>query len=206
VPQPIRELVAGIIHWSSPHPRIGVEVSSYGLTSSRVLIDPIMPPDGLDWFDEHDFKPEAILLTNRHHLRAGAEIVARFGCSVHASRPGMHEFEGGQVEVQAFDWGDELPGGAIAHQVNAISPDESALELPKERALAVADGVINYETLAFVPDHLMDEPDHTKRGLFDAYERITDHVDFEHLLIAHGDPVILNGRAELREFARNREL
>jgi hypothetical protein len=206
VPEPIRELVAGVVHWSAPHPRIGVDVSSYGLTASRVLIDPIMPGEGLDWFGEHDLEPEAILLTNRHHLRAAPQIAERYGCAIHASRPGMHEFEGRGVEVQPFDWGDELPGGVIAHEVGAICPDEGALEIPRVKALAVADGVINYETLAFVPDHLLDEPEHTKRGLLDRYERLTDHVDFEHLLCAHGDPVVLNGKAELREWARAREL
>jgi hypothetical protein len=53
---------------------------------------------------------------------------------------------------------------------------------------------------------MLDEPEHTKRGLYDRYERLTDSVDFEHLLVAHGEPIVLNGRAELREWANAREL
>jgi hypothetical protein len=185
MPQPIRELVPGVVHWTAPHPRIGIDVSGYLLTGPKVLLDPVMPAEGLEWFEENDLRPEAVLLTNRHHLRAAPAFAERFGCTVHASRPGMHEFEGGPVAVEPFDFGDTLPGGAIAHEVDAICPDETAIELPGVKALAVADGVVNYEVLAFVPDNLMDEPPHTKRGLYDAYERLTDHVDFEHLLLAH---------------------
>ena len=205
MPQDIRELVPGVVHWQAPHPNIKIDVSSYLLTESKVLLDPIMPPEGLDWFEEKDLRPVAIVLTNRHHWRNCSDFVERFGCTVHASRPGMHEFGPGQ-QVEPFDFGDTLHGGIIAHEVGVICPDETALEIPEVSALAVADGVISYDRLQFVPDNLMDEPEHTKRGLYDAYERLADHVDFEHLLVAHGEPVILNGRAELREWANRREL
>ena len=205
MPEPIRELAPGILHWKAAHPNIGIDVSAYLLTESRVLLDPILPAEGVEWFAEKDLAPAAIILTNRHHWRNSAEFVARFGCTVHASRPGMHEF-GPEHDVEAFDFGDVLHGGIVAHEVGVICPDETALEIPEVKALAVADGVIDYERLGFVPDQYLDEPDHTKRGLYDRYERLTDHIDFEHLLVAHGDPIVLNGRAELREWATRREL
>ncbi len=205
MPEPIRELAPGILHWKAPHPNLGMDVSSYLLTESHVLLDPIMPPEGIDWFEEKDLRPVAILLTNRHHWRNSGELVQRFGCTVHASRPGMHEF-GPDRPVEPFDFGALLPGGVVAHEVGVLCPDETALEIPDVKALAVADGVVSYDRLGFVPDQFMDEPAHTKRGLYDRYERLTDHVDFEHLLVAHGEPVVLNGRAELREWANRREL
>lgn len=205
MPQPIRELAPGIVHWTAKHPNIGMDVSSYLITESRVLLDPITPPDGLDWFEEKDLRPEAIILTNRHHWRSSSDFIARFGTPVYASRPGLHEF-GDDQPVEPFEFGDTLPGDIVAHEVGAICPDETALEIPLAKALAVADGVISYDRLQFVPDSFMDEPDHTKRGLYDAYERLADKVDFEHLLVAHGEPIVLNGRAELREWANRREL
>lgn len=205
MPEPIRELAPGILHWKAAHPNIGIDVSAYLLTESRVLLDPIMPAEGVEWFAEKDLAPAAIILTNRHHWRNSDAFVGRFGCTVHASRPGLHEFAPEQ-EVEPFDFGDVLHGGIVAHEVGVISPDETALEIPEVKALAVADGVIDYDRLGFVPDQYMDEPEHTKRGLYDRYERLTDHVDFEHLLVAHGDPIVLNGRAELREWATRREL
>lgn len=205
MPESIRELAPGILHWKATHPNLGIDVSSYLLTESHALLDPIMPAEGLAWFEEKDLVPAAILLTNRHHWRDSGDFVARFGCPVHASRLGMHEF-GPEQKVEPFDFGDVLHGGIVVHEVGVISPDETALEIPEAKALAVADGVIDYDRLGFVPDQFMDEPEHTKRGLYDRYERLTDHVDFEHLLVAHGDPVVLNGRAELREWATRREL
>lgn len=201
MPQPIRQIVPGVLHWSVFHPKIDVDVSSYLVTASRVAIDPMLPAEGVEWFAEQDLEPAAVVLTNRHHLRGAPQIAARYGCPILVSRPGLHEFDGGQ-EVQAFDFGDDLPGGLVAHEVGAICPDETAVEIPEVKALAVADGVINYGELSFVPDQLMDEPGQTRRRLAEAYARLADDVDFEHLLLAHGEPVVLNGRAALRHWAR----
>jgi hypothetical protein len=46
----------------------------------------------------------------------------------------------------------------------------------------------------------MDEPAKTKEGLRDAYRRLLD-LDFELLLLAHGDPVVSGGKEALRAFA-----
>jgi hypothetical protein len=105
--------------------------------------------------------------------------------------------------VEPFDSGDELPGGIVVHEVGAICPDESALHIPKRRALALADGAVRMEPegpLAFVPDQLMDDPERTKEGLRASYRRLAE-LDFEHLLLAHGAPFVGDGREALRAFA-----
>ena len=66
--------------------------------------------------------------------------------------------------------------------------------------LACADGIVRHDgTLSFVPDWLMDDPARTKTGLRDAYRRLLD-LDFELLLLAHGDPVIGSAKDALRSF------
>src|SRR5579872_5011549 len=102
-----------------------MEVSSYFLVAERVVIDPMLPPTGLDFFREHG-APEHALLTNRHHDRDAWRLRDAFGCAVHCVRCGLHELEG-RGPVQPFDFGDELPGGIVAHEVDAICPDETAL-------------------------------------------------------------------------------
>jgi hypothetical protein len=122
--------------------------------------------------------------------------------TVHCVRQGLYEFSGGE-RVEPFDFGDELPGGVIAQEVGAICADETALYIPARRALAVADGAVRWEEggpLAFVPDRFMDEPERTKEGLRDAYRGLAE-LDFDHLLLAHGDPFVGNGRAALAAFA-----
>jgi glyoxylase-like metal-dependent hydrolase (beta-lactamase superfamily II) len=196
----MNEIVPGVFHWKARHPNIGAEVSSYYLLDERVLIDPMEPEEGLDWFRDNG-PPELILLSNRHHYRASAAFVEAFGCTVHASRLGMHEFSGDQP-VEPFDFGDELPGGVKAYEAGAICPDDTALHIPAHSALSVADGVINYGGLGIVPDgHLGDDVDATKRAIRESYGRIAVEVEFDNLLVAHGDPVVGGAKAALREFA-----
>ena len=178
-----------------------MDVSSYLLGDMGVLLDPLTPPDVMERLEELG-PPSEILLSNRHHWRSCDELVEKFGCTVRAPRVGMHELSGKTVEP--YDFGDELAGGAITvHEVGAICPDESALHVASLNALAVADGVINYGGLRFVPDNLMDEPDDTKRALQDAYAALASKLDFDHLLTAHGEPVIGGAREKLEQFAHD---
>jgi hypothetical protein len=196
----MNEIGPGLWHWTARHPHIGSEVSSYYLLSERVLIDPLIPPEGIEWFDQNG-APEHVLLTNRHHDRDSWRLHEAFGCMVHCVRNGLYELDG-RGPVEAFDFGDELPGGVVVHEVDAICPDETALHITGHGALACADGVVRFragDELAFVPDSLMDEPEDTKRGLREAYERLLD-LDFDLLLLAHGQPVVGGGREALRKF------
>ena len=138
----MHEVLPGIFHWPAMHPRIHAEVSSYWLEAGGVLIDPLVPPDvGLEWFEHRSAPPAAILLSNRHHYRGSARFHDAFGCPVYCNRAGLHEFTHGEP-ITAFDPGDELPGGVIAHEVGGLCPDETALHLPSKRALVIADGVV----------------------------------------------------------------
>jgi hypothetical protein len=196
----VREIVPEIWHWSARHPRIGIVVHSYFLRAEGVLIDPLAPDDGLDWFAEHG-PPTDVVLTNRHHYRSSAQFVERFGVTVRCVREGLHEFTHGEL-IEPFDVGDELPGGIVVHGVGAICPDETALHIPQHEALALADGAIRWEPggpLAFVPDNMMDDPEQTKAGLRESYRRLAD-LEFRHLLLAHGEPFVGDGREALRTF------
>jgi hypothetical protein len=196
----MNEIAPGLWHWKGRHSHIGAEVSSYYLADERVLIDPMTPPGAADWFERHG-APEHVLLTCRHHDRDAWRLREQFGCTVHCIRNGVYELEG-RGPVEPFDFGNELPGGVVAHEVNSISPDETALHLVRQRALACADGVIRPAgdgELAFVSDSLMDDPDETKRGLCAAYTRLLA-LDFDLLLLAHGNPVTSDAKQTLRRF------
>jgi hypothetical protein len=195
----MHEIAPGLWHWTARHPHIGSEVSSYYLRSERVALDPLLPAEGLEWFAGAE--PEHVVLTNRHHDRDAWRLQEAFGSQVHCAATGVYELEG-RGSVTPFEFGDELPGGIIAHGVGAICPDETALHIPAHRALAVADGVVRWggdESLGFVPDSLMDDPAATKRGLRDSYRTLLD-LEFELLLLAHGLPVTADAHRELRAF------
>jgi glyoxylase-like metal-dependent hydrolase (beta-lactamase superfamily II) len=196
----MQEIAPGLWHWTARHERIGVEVSSYYLEREQIALDAMLPAEGLEWFERHT-PPRHVVLSNRHHDRHAWRLSDAFGCSVHCVRNGVHELEG-RGPLQAFDFGDELPGGITVHEVDAICPDETALYIPAHRALVCADGVVRMgagRALSFVPDHLMDDPEATKEGLRSAYRGLLD-LDFELLLLAHGEPVVGGGNDALRAF------
>ncbi|HXD68131.1 MAG TPA: hypothetical protein VNV17_26130 [Solirubrobacteraceae bacterium] len=197
----MEEIAPGLWHWTARHPHIGSTVSSYYLESECVLLDPMFPPDGPDWFRDRDSIPQHIVLSNRHHDRDSWGLREAFGCDVHCIANGLHELDG-RGPVAPFQFGDELPGGIVVHEVGALCPDETALHIPGHQALACADGVVHWpgvDGLTFVPDWLMDEPETTKAGLRAAYGRLLE-LEFDRLLLAHGDPVANGAKATLRSF------
>jgi hypothetical protein len=198
----MQEIAPGIHHWTARHPNIHIRVSSYYVEPAGLLINPMEPEDGLNFFRGLDPQPQQIALTNRHHYRQSDRFQAAFGCPVLCPKPGLHEFEGGP-EVGAFEFGEELAPGVMAIEIGGISPDESALHIEHgEGAIAFADGLVRPPggaPLGFVPDALMDDPARTKRALVDAYRGLLER-DFEHLLLAHGEPIVGGGPAALREF------
>jgi hypothetical protein len=197
----VREILPGVHHWTTVHARWDITLHSYWLAEERVLIDPRVPDEGLDWFA--GTSPVAALLTNRHHYRDSGRFRERFGCPILCNRLGLHEFTKDE-QVEGFAPGDELPGGVVALEVGGICPDESALHIPARRAVAFADGLVRYPDddgpLTFVPDALFDDPEADQAVLRAAYGRIAE-LDVDTLLLAHGDPWVGGGAKALRDFA-----
>ena len=190
----MEELTPEIRHWSAVHPNIGWVVSSYWLPGIGVLLDPLEVPDEVEGVEE-------IVLSNRHHRRSAFEARERFGAVVRVPRSGLHEFEGDPVEP--YDFGEPLVGGAItAHQVTELWPDDGALHIPSLEALAIADTVLSSDgRLEFMPDVCFGDREAEQRSIRAGLTRLTEQLDFRHLLLAHGPPVPNQGRERLRDFA-----
>ena len=191
----MHEIAPGIHHWTAPHPKIKMNVSSYWLAAPRVLLDPLDVPGDVREVRE-------IVLSNRHHKRDAFDAAERFGAPVRVPRVGLHEF-GDDDPVEPYDFEEPFAGGAItAYQVTEYWPDDCALHIPSVSALVIADTVINYGGLRFVPENLMgDDPEAEKRDMKATLGRLADELEFEHLLVAHGTPIPGEGRERLRDFA-----
>jgi hypothetical protein len=170
-----------------------------------MLLDPLVPEEGLAWFERRG-PPRHVLLTNRLHSRETARFVEAFDCEVWCNEAGLDHFgEEGEIRelrVRGFAAGELLPGGIESHEVGVLCPDETAFRIPDARALAVADGVVRNGDgpLVFVPDPLLgDDPEAVKRGLRSAYRRLLA-LDFDHLLLAHGHPWIGGAKKALAAF------
>lgn len=199
------EIVDGVFHWSRHHEGIDRTVHStfVAATDPPVLIDPMPPDVGLDWFDGRE--PAHVYLTNRHHYRGSDEFVDAFGCDVRCHEAGLHEFEGGP-DVKPYRIGDELPGGIEVLEVGSLCPDECALLIPVGRGvLALGDAVVRFDhELGFVPDVLMgDDPESVKAGIRRALARLLDwEMKFDTLVMAHGEPWVGGAREALAEWLK----
>jgi glyoxylase-like metal-dependent hydrolase (beta-lactamase superfamily II) len=193
------ELLPGVFHWKTKHPNIGMEVCSHFVAGSGTAIDPLLPEEGIEWFDEH--RPERIVLSTRHHLRHSEKLVERFGCPILCHESGLRDFEDGP-EVRGFSFGEDLAPDVVAHEMDAISPDDTVLRITAGGgALVFADSIVNYGGLRFVPDHLIgDDPEGVKAKIRERCRPLLDQ-EFELLLFAHGEPMTEGAREALAAFA-----
>jgi hypothetical protein len=201
----MREILPGVHHWETLHPRIQLYVSSYWLEDGGVLLDPLIPEDvGIDWFANRSQEPGTVILTNRHHLRESVIFRETFGCRILCNRAGLWDFTEGEP-VEGFDPPALLPGDVKALELGGICPDDTALHVEHAAAMAFADGIVRGGPdggdgpLGFVPDSLMDDPPATKRALLDGLGRLLESVQFENVLLAHGAPLIGDGRERVQE-------
>jgi hypothetical protein len=195
----MQEVLPGVFHWTALHPKIGIEVSCHFVAGSGTAIDPLLPQEGIEWFESRG--PQRVVLSNRHHLRHSEQVAERFGCPILCHEAGLHEFEGGP-EVKGFAYGDQLAPDLTALPMDAICPDDTVLRIDAaEGALLFADSLIHYGEIGFVPDNLIgDDPEGVKRTAIERASALLDQP-FDHLLFAHGLPLIGEGKQALRAFA-----
>ena len=191
----MEEVIPGIFHWTAVHPRIGVEVGCHFVAGSGTAIDPLLPDEGIEWFDDH--RPRRVVLSNRHHLRDTEQLVERYSCPVLCHEAGLHEFEDGPA-VDGFAFGDRLAEDVTALEMGTICPDDTVLGIDAGGgALLFADSLIHYGDVGFVPDNLIgDEPEQVKAETRQRAAELAK-LDFEHLLFAHGTPLIGGGKDAL---------
>jgi hypothetical protein len=198
----MEEIVEGVFHWKARHPNTGSEAGCHFVADSGTAIDPLLPDEGIEWFDGRGV--ERIVLSTRHHLRHAPEIAERFGCPILCHEAGLHEFEDGPA-VEGFAFGDRLAADVVALEMNSISPDDTVLRVEQGGgALLFADSVVNRGSLGFVSDELIgDDPEAVKAQILTHCRALLEER-FEHLLFAHGDPLIGGGRPALQAFANGR--
>lgn len=194
----MREILPGVWHWSTYHEPIGQPVSSYFVEPAQVVIDPKVPDGGLESLPG---RPAQVVLTIGLHHRDAAVFATEFGIPIRASSEGAERL-GGRLATQLYRDGEGIAPGITAIAIGQLAPDEYALHLAAgEGALAFADGLINQGRLAFVPDSLLgDDPERVKRRLRERFRELLA-CEFDHLLFAHGEPLIGGGREALRTFA-----
>jgi hypothetical protein len=196
----VDEILPGVFHWQAVHPSMGAEVGSYFVAGSGTAIDPLLPEEGVEWFEGRGV--ERVVLSNRHHLRHGRQLAERFDCPILCHEAGLHEFEGGPA-VAGFAFGERLAGDVVALEMDAICPEDTVLRVEAGGgALLFADSLIyGGDEVGFIPDHhLGDDPEAVKREIRAHAAKLMEE-DFEHLLFSHDQPLLGDGREALAAVA-----
>ncbi|MDO9353573.1 MAG: hypothetical protein Q7T55_07750 [Solirubrobacteraceae bacterium] len=218
------EIVPGILHWTTFNEGIGQTVHSHIHTPSGAIFDPLLPEGGgiVDPGADAEHNalqaladavlPTVVLLSSRHHRRHSAAIAEEYAVPVKVSKPGRHEFDDDELEVETFAFGEDVVPGVTAMELPALAPDETVFHIDGSSpdvpaALLFGDSLTRQDgQLAYMPDGLLgDDPAAVKRGLTEGLQRILDHAEpFDVLLFAHGAPLERGGREALAEFVASR--
>jgi hypothetical protein len=195
----MREIFPGVFFWTAEHSAIGASVSSYYVDSANVVIDPKLPHGGFPAVPGH---PDAVVLTSGHHDRDARAFSDHFGVPIRALPQAAARLHG-ELQIASVAAGELVAPGIEILRIGVLCDDEGALLIttPTGAAVAIADGITHRDDgLGFFRDELLGEdPDAVKRGLKAAYANLLDR-DFQHLLFAHGEPVLNIGKETLAAF------
>ena len=197
----MREIVPGIHTWSWFSEEKGLDFNGFFARreGEAVVVDPPPYQDGDLLQMEQLGPPQAILITNRHHVRNSREFAAHFRIPIR-----IHEADAPMVDLQLADTfrdGDALPAGIRAISVpDSKSPGETALHVPWADTLILGDALLGKPpgSLSLLPDSKFQDPRKAREGLRRFLE-----VFFRTILVGDGTPILHRGKEALQEFLSN---
>ena len=213
------KLAKGLWRWTERHPEwhpgeFGSEVACFAVQAGQdtLLIDPLLPADDaavLGLVDEILTDRLTLLVTIPYHVRSAEEIWYRYRKQAettirgHAAAAKRLEDRSGFREI---DPAYELPGGVTAHRIGKPRRQETPLHLPSHGALVFGDAVAEVDgRLRVWSDRRVDDKvERFYRERFNpTLEPLLD-LDFERVLVTHGQPVMKDGPKALRSALRSK--
>jgi glyoxylase-like metal-dependent hydrolase (beta-lactamase superfamily II) len=190
------EVTPRLVYWTAPHPRWrpnpgwpeDVGCVLYRGKDELVLVDPLvrddLDADAWTWLDAEVGRAESvvIVLTAPWHLRSAPAAAERYNAPVWAAAAG-------RARAGDLPWRDELPAEVEAFTPAGRDEGQVAFWLPGEQALVVAeffagrDGGLELDVSPAETD---------VRAFADSLEELR-RLPVEHVLVAHGKPVIGGG-------------
>jgi hypothetical protein len=148
-----------------------------------VLIDPLAPPEDAAevWARIEASPPTAVAILKPDHIRDVDLFVARDGARAFGPRLFWRD-DIPATDLEPIEPGSELPGGLVA-VYDGRGRNETPLWAPEQRALVFADAL----TAPGGVLRVWDTPWHEQRTLPALRELL--ELPFEHVVVAHGEPV-----------------
>src|SRR6266540_4204303 len=187
----VRDVATGLWLWRVEHPAWQPGIHWEPLVASTVVesggetlvLDPLAPPDDASevWERLDASPPTVVVVLKPDHVRDVDLFVRRYG----ARAFGPYLFwrdDIPETELEPIAPGSELPGGPVA-LYEGRGRNETPLWLPEQRALVFADALTAPEGVLRV----WATPWHERRVLPALRELL--ELPFEHVIVAHGEPV-----------------
>ena len=213
------KLANGLWRWTERHPEwhpgeFGREVACFAVQAGEdtLLIDPLLPEDDsalLALVDAILTDRLTLLVTIPYHVRSAEAIWRHYRKQAettirgHAAAAKRLDDRSGFREI---DPAAELPGGVTAHRIGKPRRQETPLLLPSHRALVFGDAVAEVDgRLRVWSDRKVDDKvERFYRERFNpTLEPLLD-LDFERVLVTHGQPVMKDGPRALRSALRSK--
>ena len=175
-----------------------------------ILVDPLLPPEPdavLDLIERELGERLALLITIPYHVRSSEEIRHRFRGDVETTiwgHPACRKRLSEDAGFRAFEPGDELPAGATAHKIGKPRRHETPLHLPSHRALVFGDAVaeVDGELRVWAGERLDARVRRFYRDRFNPTLEPLLELDFDRVLVTHGQPFLQGGREQLEQALR----
>jgi hypothetical protein len=187
----MRDVADGLWLWRQPHPdwREGFDwephVASFAVESrgATLVLDPLAPPPRARdvWARLDALRPQAVVIIKPDHVRDVDLFVRWYGARAYGPNLFWRD-DIPHTELEAIRPGDELPGGLRVHH-DGRGQMETPLYLPEQRVLVFADAM----TAPGGVLRVWGTPWHEERTLPGL--RALLELPFEHVLVAHGEPV-----------------
>ncbi len=146
----------------------------------------------------------AILITIPYHVRSSEEIRHRFRGQVETTiwgHPACRKRLSEEAGFRAFEPGDELPAGASAQRIGKPRRYETPLHLPSHRALVFGDAVaeVDGDLRVWSGERVDADVRRFYRERFNPTLEPLLELDFDRVLVTHGEPVLERGRKQLEQ-------
>jgi hypothetical protein len=206
-------LTDGLWRWTARHPEwhpgeFGAEVACFAARAggeTLLLIDPLLPDDPssvLAVLDEQVDKRVAIMISVPYHVRSSEELWRRYRDSaettIHGHRACAKRLED-RAAFREIEPGEPLPGGVTAHTIGKPRRHEMPLHLPSHDALVFGDAVAETggRLAMWTSDKVDAKVERFYRERFAPSLRPLLELDFDSVLVTHGQPLLTGGKRAL---------
>jgi hypothetical protein len=214
-----RRLAKDLWRWTARHPEwhpgeFGAEVASYAARAGDdlLLIDPLLPAEHdavLELIRDNLGERLSILITLPYHVRSSEGLRERFRGDAETTiwgHPACAKRMKRKAGFKQIDADTALPAGVTAHAIGRPRRFETPLLLPSHRALVFGDAVAEYggKLRVWSAERVDDKVERFYRERFNPTLKPLLELDFERVLVTHGEPVLNDGKKALRSALRSK--